>query len=313
MPSAKKLSSGNYLKILAHLGAFLTVCAWGTSFISSKVLMEEGGFSPVEVYTYRFTIAYLLILLLTFRKILSNNWKDELQFVICGICAGSLYFITENYALKHTTTGNVSLLSAVSPLITTALMALVYRIRAGAGVIIGSAIAFLGVAFVIFSHGEGLEINPLGDLLALSSAFSWAIYTIVVKRLIPLYSSLFITRKLFFYGVLSSVPMLLLTQKGGYHLGLLFDLSHPQFLLNMLFLVVMCSVAAYLLWNQAMKVLGPVSANNYIYAQPLVTMIVAYFIFGEEITILGYIGCALIIGGLITADKLKLGKDRLKG
>lgn len=301
------LSGSKYIKLIGHIGAIITVCAWGTSFISTKVLMEEGGFSPIEVYVYRFVLAYVVLLLFTFKKIFSNSWRDELQFFVCGICAGFLYFITENYALKFTSTGNVSLLSALSPIFTTILMAVFYRSRIAGGVIVGSLLALVGVACIVFSHGEGLEFNPLGDILALSSALSWAVYAIVVKKLIPNYSSIFITRKIFIYGVLASLPMLFATtEPGQFHLNLLFDVANPKYLMNFLFLALMCSLAAFIIWNEAMKFLGPVTANNYLYAQPLVTMVVAYFMLGESISLLGYIGCALIIGGLIACDKLKL-------
>ncbi|MDE7462253.1 MAG: DMT family transporter [Muribaculaceae bacterium] len=302
-----------YVKGLAHLGAFLTASAWGTSFLSTKVLMVDGGFSPVEMYVYRFAMAYILLLCFTFRRILANNWRDELQLMLCGVCAGSLYFITENYALQHTTTGNVSLLASVSPLFTAAIMALIFRVKIGFGVIVGSLVAFAGVACVIFSNGEGFVIKPEGDLLALSAALSWAIYSLAAKRLIPLYSGLFITRKLFFYGVITALPLLLIHHSISgqpYHISTLFNFSHPEFFLNFMFLVVVCSMLAYLVWNQVLSVLGPVVANNYLYIQPLVTMIAAYFVLGEKIYTLGYIGCILIIGGLILADKLKVNPRR---
>lgn len=297
-----------YLKPLAHLGALLTATAWGTSFLCTKVLMIDGGFTPVEMYIYRFAAAYLILLCFTFRNLMSANWKDELQLALCGVCAGSLYFITENYALQNTSTGNVSLLASVSPIFTAAIMALVFRTRVGTGVIIGSIVAFVGVACVIFSTGESFEIKPTGDLLALSASLSWAIYSLAVKALIPRYNGFFITRKLFFYGVLTSLPLLLM-QKEPLHLLLLFDFGQPKFILNFLFLVVFCSLLAYIVWNEVMKVLGPVATNNYLYLQPLVTMIAAYFVLGEKIYPLGYAGCALIIGGLILADKLKIGKS----
>lgn len=293
-----------YLILLAHLGCILTATAWGTSFISTKVLMVDGGFSPVEVYVYRFALAYLILLALTFKKITSNSWRDELTFFISGACAGSLYFVTENYALQNTTTGNVSLLGSVSPLFTTILMSVVFHTKLKFGVILGSITALAGVACIIFSHGESIEFRPFGDLLAISASMSWAVYTIAIKRVIPHYTSLFITRKLFFYGVLTALPLLIFNH-GDYHIALLFDVMHPKMILNLLFLVVFCSIAGYFIWNEAMKILGPVTTNNYIYMQPLVTMVVAYFVFDEHIYLLGYIGCVLIIGGLIMADKLK--------
>lgn len=293
-----------YALLLAHIGALFTVSAWGTSFLSTKVIMAQGGVTPVEMYIYRFTLAYIILLFLTFRKIKANSWSDELRFVVCGLCAGSLYFITENYALKYTATANVSLLASISPLFTTILMSVVYKVRLLPGVIIGSLIAFIGVACIIFSSGEGLVIKPKGDILALTASLSWAIYTLVVKRLIPLYNSFFITRKLFFYGVISALPLLFF-QREPLHLEALVNFNNPEIPLNFLFLALFCSLGAYLIWNEAMKALGAVTANNYMYLQPLVTMVASYFLLGEKIYMLGYIGCILILGGLLISDKMK--------
>lgn len=307
MATAERLSRSNYKKIFAHVGIMLTMVAWGTSFICTKVLMVDGGLTPVETYIYRFAFAYVLLLMFTFRHIFANNWKDELQLVLCGVCAGSIYFVTENYALKYTTTGNVSLLTSISPIFTTILMAVVYKIRMSPSVIIGSVIAFSGVSMIVFSHGESLEIRPTGDILALTASMSWAIYTIIIKRLSPIYSTLFITRKLFFYGVVSALPLLFI-QDAPLRLSMIFDFSNPEYFLNLMFLVVICSLFAYLIINEAMKILGQVTANNYLYLQPLVTMIAGYIIFHETISLQGYIGCFLIIGGLLISDKLKIGR-----
>lgn len=266
--------------------------------------MVNGGFTPVEVFVYRFAFAYILLLLMTCRKIMADNLKDEVLFLVCGLCAGSIYFVAENYALKFTTAGNVSLLVSISPIFTTALMAAIYKFMPRPNVIIGSIIAFIGVACIIFSSGEGFEINPLGDFIALSASISWAIYTIVVKRLTPIYSTLFITRKLFFYGVITALPLLLI-QEQPLRLWLIFDFNEPQYFFNFLFLSLFCSAVAYILWNEAMKILGAIKANNYLYMQPIITMIAGYFVLNEQIFLLGYIGCILIIGGILISEKIK--------
>lgn len=300
------------LLLLAHIGCLAVVCCWATSFLASKVLMEDGGMTPVEVFVYRFSLAYIVLLCFTWRKIASNSWRHELIFAICGICAGSLYFIAENYALKLTSTGNVSLLASISPLFTTILMAIVYRSRIAPPVVVGSVVSFIGVGCVIFSNGTGLEFHPEGDLLALSAAMSWAVYTILIKRITPYYNSFFVTRKLFFYGVLTALP-LMLSQHEPLHLMELFDVHSPKLLLNLLFLALLCSLGAYLVWNETMKILGPVTANNYLYVQPVITLVAAYFIMAEPVYPLGYLGCVLVIGGLVLADKWKgVGALRLK-
>lgn len=290
--------------LLAHIGALITVTFWATSFLSTKVLMERGGFTPVEMYVYRFAVAYFILLCLTFRHIKSRSWRDEFTLFISGICAGTLYFITENYALRLTTAGNVSLLSSVSPLFTTFLMGLVFKQRISTGVLIGSGVAISGVVCVILSSGSGLEFRPEGDLLALSAALCWAIYTIAIRRVIPLYSSLVITRKLFFYGVVTALPLLFI-QHEPYRFHLLFDFRQPEYMLNFLYLVFMCSISGYLIWNVAMKKIGSVTTNNYMYLQAPITMIAGYFFLNEKIFLLGYIGCVLVIGGLIISDKWK--------
>ncbi|MCH5224754.1 MAG: DMT family transporter [Muribaculaceae bacterium] len=294
------------MKLIAHIGALLVMVAWGTSFLSSKVLLVSGGFSPVEVFVYRFAFAYIILLCFTWKKVMANNYKDELLLLVCGMCAGSIYFIAENYALKYTTTGNVSLLVNVSPIFTTIMLAFIYRFLPKPNVIFGTIIAFLGVVCIIFSSGEELEINPIGDIIALSAAVSWSVYTIAVKRLTPIYSSLFITRKLFFYGVITALPLLLI-QHEPLRLWQLFNLEEPQYLLNFLFLGLFCSAFAYLVWNDVLKQLGPMKSNNYLYVQPVVTMIAGYFLLGEQILWLGYFGCALIIGGILISDKYKPG------
>lgn len=304
----EKKNSWKNSKITGHIGALITVICWGCSFIASKVLMEGASMTPVEVYVYRFSLAYMMMFALTLKQLRSNSWKDELQFALCGICSGTLYFLMENYALIYTTAGNVSLLSSISPIFTAILLAAIYKTKMKKGEILGSGVAFLGVVLVIMSEpiskGLGMEIHPLGDILALSCALSWAVYSIAIKRLIPIYNTFFLTRKLFFYGLITSIPLLFI-QKEPLHLNVIFDFSQPIFFLNLLFLAVMCSSMAYLLWNESMKIIGPLATNNYLYFQPPVTMFVGCILLGETIYPFGYVGCILVLLGLIFADKMK--------
>ena len=191
-----------------HVGAVLTMVAWGISFVSSKVLLDN-GLNAVEIYVYRFGLAYLLLLCMCHKKLMSNNWRDEMLFLVCGLCGGSIYFIAENIALKYTLVSNVSLITTTSPLLTTLLLGALYKSeRPSAGVLGGSLVAFLGVGCVIFNSSFVIKMNPFGDLLALGAAFTFAIYSVVLRRLNAFYSATFITRKTFFYGVITALPFL---------------------------------------------------------------------------------------------------------
>lgn len=286
---------------LVHLAALICVSTWGLSFVSTRILLDN-GLGPVEIYIYRFAIAYVLILLFSHKRLFSHSWRDEWMFALCGICSGSIYFIAENTALKYTLVTNVSLLTALSPLITAFLAGFLYKNeRPGRGILIGSLIAFVGVVCVIFNAHSAFEVRPFGDLLALAAAFSWAVYSLILRRLSANYDVWFISRKTFFYGVISSVPFLLLEQ--GF-VNPLEMLSNGEVIVNLLFLAVGASLVGYVLWSLSVKEMGAVKANNYMYFQSVVTMIASALIIGEKITLIGALGCFLILFGLWVGDWL---------
>lgn len=283
-----------------HLGAFIAVTAWGVAFINTKVLLQH-GLGAVEIYIYRFLIAYLFVLLICPKPLFSQSLSDELKFLLCGICGNSIYFIAENTAVKYTLVTNVSLIVTLAPIITALLIGLVYKSqRPGRGFMTGSVIAFSGVACVIFNSSFVMKINPLGDLLALLSALCWSIYSILLKPLNAEYNIWFITRKTFFYGLLTSLPFLAVEPQ----LVPLQELLTPTIIGNLCFLGIVCSLIAYVLWAQSIKRLGVVSAGNYLYLSPIMTLIASYIFLHEKISMVGYFGCALILSGVILSEKL---------
>lgn len=284
-----------------HIGAFFMVTAWGISFVSTKELLNN-GLSPTDIYLLRFALAYILLLGITCKQMFAKSLKDEFLFFICGLCGGSVYFITENTAIEYTLVSNVSLIVTTAPLLTAMLMYMTYRDeRINAVTITGSLIAFIGVGFVIFNSSFELEVNPIGDILSLCAAFSWAIYSVVLKRLNNKYDSLFMTRKTFFYGILTCIPLFLLQPS-----AITTDvLLRPSVVFNLLFLGIFASMFCYILWNVTVKNLGAIRVSNYLYFTPLTTLLISAVYLGERITIIGIAGFVLILGGVILSEKLR--------
>lgn len=304
MSSKHFLPKGNLL--LYHAGAAIAVIGWGVSFISTKVLLDN-GLHPIEIYIYRFAIAYLAMLLICHKEIFSNSLRHEFIFMLGGLFGGSIYFIAENVALEYTLVSNVSLITSLSPLLTVLLIGFIYRSdRPGKETFFGSTLAFLGVGLVIFNSSFALSINPLGDLLALLAALCWAIYSIIIKQLNPLYSALFITRKTFFYGVVTAIPFLLIEPS----IAPPTVLMNPTVIANLLFLALFCSMFAFLMWAVINTKIGAVKASNYMYFQPVVTLVASYIILSEQISLIGFSGCVLILLGVWMADFLQKRKLR---
>lgn len=298
---AMKIVCQNSKSSVWHLLALFTIVFWGTSFVSTKVLLGY-DFSAVQIFTFRFVVTYLILLLACHRKFRCKNFKHELILFICGLTGCTLYFWTENTALTLSSSSNVSLIVCTNPLLIMIFGGLIYKSeRLCKRQILGCFITFIGMVLVVLNGQFVLKLSPLGDLLALGSAFVWTIYSLVIRKLNGLYSTIFITRKVFFYGMLTSIPVLLVD---GVNIPWK-NFAEPVVTLNFLCLTVFSSLFGYLIWNKVLKQLGTVLASNYIYAIPLVTIVTAVIAIGERLTFLGILGALAIVFGMFLAEMKK--------
>lgn len=286
----------------AHFLAAVAVAMWGYSFVSTKVLLEN-GLGPTQIYVCRFIIAYIVVLCISHKRLFCRSMVDESLILVCGLLSGSLYFIAENTALEYTLATNVALLTSLSPLLTVLLVACIYKSeKISSGTWIGTAIAVVGVACVVFNSSTDVQIRPLGDFLSLLAALSWSIYSLILKKLNAFYDVWFITRKTFFYGLLTALPFLVFGDAGG--VSTFSVLGRSAVWGNLLFLGLGASTAAFLIWGNTVKRLGAITANNYMYVQPIVTMIVSTIVLHERVSFVGVTGIVLILGGLWLGDYL---------
>ena len=282
-----------------HLAALFAVAVWGATFVSTKVLIAH-GLTPAEIFLMRFALAYLCILPLARGRRFADSLRDEALLLAAGVCGGSIYFLTENMALEFAPASNVSLIVCTAPLWTALVLSLADpRERMSRRQIAGSILAFTGMVLVVLNGRFVLRLSPRGDLLALCAAWLWVFYSMAVKRLANRYPALFITRKVFFYGLLTILPTFALRPFDvAWH-----ELAQPVVWGNLLFLGLIASMLCYLLWNAAMHRLGTVRTTNYIYINPLVTILTAAVCIDERITPVAMAGAALILYGMWCAER----------
>ena len=285
--------------IFYHLTAVMVVVVWGMTFISTKVLIVH-GLSAQEIFLFRFLLAYAAVCPISFHRFFARNLKDELYLVGGGVLGGSLFFFLQNIALGLTQASNVSFIICMAPLLTAVLTVLSVRTeKVSRGFIHGSIVALLGVGLLIFNGSFILRISPLGDLLTLLASLSWAFYSLVIRSLTRKYSPAFITRKIFFYGIITILPTFFFLP----------SLINPAVLLdsevwsNLLFLGVIASSACYLLWNIVVKQLGTIQASNYLYLNPLATTVGATIFLHEEVTPVAIVGIVLVLSGVYLTSK----------
>ena len=281
-----------------HLAALLTILIWGTTFISTKVLLVD--FQPVEILFFRFVLGLLALLIVCPRRLTGTTLRQEIVFGTAGLCGVCLYYLMENIALTYTMASNVGVIISAAPFFTAILSHLLLKKeeKLGAAFFVGFLIAMAGIALISF-NGSALQLNPTGDLLALLAAFLWACYSILTRRISGYgYNTILTTRRIFFYGIMFMVPALFL-----FDFRLELDrFANPVYLLNILFLGLGASALCFVTWNFAVRLLGAVKTSVYIYLVPVITVAASVVILREPFTWMTGAGTVLTLAGLLLSE-----------
>lgn len=290
-------------KAIGYLFTFITISIWGTTFISTKVLLND--FSPVEILVFRFLTAYVALWIFSPHILHIGNWKTEILFAICGLSGVTLYQWLENLALTSSYASNVSVIISTAPIFTTIVSHIFFKDSQKLSIkfYIGLVAALCGVAILSFGDVSEIHLNPTGDLLALTAAFSWAFYTISVKKINDLnLPSIQSTRRIFFYALVFMVPITLFS-------GVNFDpaINAARFskfsnIFNITFLGIAASATCFIMWNKAIRFLGVLKTTVFIYLIPVVTVIVSFFVLGEKLSPMAILGALITLAGLFITE-----------
>ena len=291
----KKMENKDYI---GHGAALLTILIWGTTFISTKILLVE--FKPIEILVFRFVMGFLALWIICPKRLKTDGWKQEAVFAAAGLSGICLYYLLENIALTYTLASNVGVIISVAPFFTAILAHIFigseekFRVNFFAGFIIAMA----GIVMISL-NGAKLQLNPMGDFLAILAAIVWAVYSILSKKISGFgYPVVLTTRRTFFYGILFMIPA-----------AWIFDFrldvtgfADPKNLLNILYLGLGASALCFVTWNFAVKKLGAVKTSIYIYMVPVITVITSVLILGEQITWMSGLGVIFTMCGLIISE-----------
>lgn len=282
-----------------HLLAIITILIWGTTFISTKILLND--FKPVEILFFRFLIGLVILYIVCPKRLRSKNKKEEMMFALAGLCGVCLYYLLENIALTYTTASNVGIIISIAPFFTGIASHLLLKSeKLNRNFYIGFLTALIGIILISFNGNLNFNLNPIGDILALLSAIVWALYSILTRMISGFgYSTLLTTRRIFTYGILFMLPIVWID-------GI--DIQIEQFtnmtiLGNILFLGIGASALCFVSWNSAVRILGAVKTSTYIYLVPVITITTSVIFLNESITWMIVLGTVLTLSGLFLSEK----------
>ncbi|MBS5000660.1 DMT family transporter [Holdemania filiformis] len=289
---------------IGQAAALVTILIWGTTFISTKVLLDT--LSPVEILFLRFSLGYLALWLTAPRRLRLTDRRQEGLFALAGLCGVTLYYGFENLALSATRASNVGVIISIAPFFTVLFSAVFLKEkRPGLRFFAGFLIAMAGIMLISFNQ-EAVEIHPAGDGLAVLAAMIWAVYCLLSRRISELgYNVLLATRRTFFYGLLFMLP-LTFTQ---------FSVSlptilRPEILFNLVFLGLGASALCFVTWNLAVGILGSVKTSVTIYIVPVITAVASALVLHEPLTPKVILGLALTLGGLVLSQNINQEKEQ---
>lgn len=288
-----------------HLIALFTVLVWGTTFVSTKVLLDT--FTPLWILLIRFAIGTVALCASRPHILKLKERKHEWLFIFAGATGIAAYYLLENIALVFTSATAVGVIVAASPLFTGILSRMIgVSKRLSVWFFAGFAVAMAGLILVSWANLTSEATNEsatslIGDTLALLAGLIWAIYSLLVNRISELgYETIAATKRTFLWGLVFIVPFTILF--GGSPADPLTVLE-PQNSLNLLFLGFIASAACFVTWTVSVKHLGATISTTYIYLVPAITATSSILILGEPFTVAIVAGLALTIAGLFLSQR----------
>lgn len=288
------------LSAIKYLLPLPAIIFWGASFIATKYLLDE--LTPEAIISMRLILAIILLSLIAFytKKDFTIKLKSHLWILLLALIAVFHLWI-QITGLKFTTASNTGWIIGTAPIFMAMLGLIFFNEKLNLLKISGIIIAVFGLLLLV-GKGDITNVDLIenkGDLLVLSSSFTWGIYSMVNKKVSLDYSPMMTILYLFIMMAIIIIPFNLdsATLNAVVHLSSIGWIS-------IFFLGLLCSGVAYVIWAYALRDMESAKVGAFLYFEPFVTVISAWLFLKEEITLL-----MLLSGLIITAGVFLVNKD----
>ena len=289
-------------RLLALVGATFVALIYGGTFIFAKDVM------PTYVKPYGFILiralgGAMLFWLLTFfgpkEKIDLNDFPRIIAAALFGVAINQLTFFK---GLSLTSPISASVIMVTAPILVLILSAIIIKEKIEIKKVTGIIIGLTGTCILIL-YGKDIQNSPnagYGNFLVFINAASYAVYLIIIKKLITKYHAFTIIKWIYTFGLLFVLPF-------GYQefIDINWDTIPTTIYYNIGFVVLFTTFFAYLINLMAMKELKPTTLSVFIYLQPLFASIIAISLQKDELTFIKVISAVLIFIGVFLVTQKK--------
>lgn len=269
------------------------VLIWSTSFVGTKIAYST--FPPLTLGACRFILATILLAAVVgVRKQLAQPKRGDLKLLaLSGFLGITMYFAMENIGVSLTSASNAALICASYPAITILLERVIYGIKFTRMKALGVAMAIFGVYLIASQDGGNLEGSKfIGNIILFVTGFVWAFYNFVTRKVVNTYPALTVSFYQTLFGTIAFIPLALVEYKD-------WRMPTPGSFAVLMYLGILCSVAAYMLYNYGLRRLSASTAVTLINLVPVFGVLLSVLILGETVRKEQLIGGAIVIAGVI--------------
>ncbi|MGG4467719.1 DMT family transporter [Paenibacillus alvei] len=280
--------------LLGSLYLILASSIWGGMYVVVKVVVAV--IPPLELVWMRYMVAILALLLIGL--LTKQKWRIEKRYILLiiaiGIIGNTISIVAQETGTMLSTAQMGAIITSSTPAFMVIFARLILKERLTIKKAISVCLATVGVVLIV-GIGNMSVSNTLGGVSLVIAALTWALMSVLVKRVPSDYSQIVVTT----YATL--VALVLLTP---FVLPRLYtinfsELTHPTIWGGLLYLGVISTAGGFLLWNRGLQMLNASSGGIYFFFQPVVGTLLGWLLLGERIGIMFWIGSFLILIGVL--------------
>lgn len=286
--------------LLGSIYLALASSIWGGMYVVVKVVVDV--IPPLELVWIRYLVAIVALFIIGLIK--KQSWKVHKQhfwlIVAIGIVGNTISIVTQEYGtmLSSAQMGAIITSSTPASMVIFARFILKERLNMRKGTSV--CLATIGV-FLIVGNGNIDMSSQLGGISLLVAALTWALMSVLIKRVPNSYSPLMVTT----YSILVALVILTPFALKGLSEISIAQLSHPTIWSGLLYLGIVSTACAFILWNRGLQLLNASSGGLFFFFQPLVGTFLGWLLLGEKIGGTFWIGSLLILIGVLLVIREK--------
>ena len=278
---------------------------WSGNFFTGKIA-SLSSLSPFKLSFLRWSVAFLLLLPFTYRKIIKDieKYKKNLFYLFITSLLGVTIFNTFTYfSLQTSLVINSSIMTSITPLLIIFFSWLIYKTPIYPMQFFGIILSVFGVILII-SKANFINLIDLnftkGDLWMLVAVFSWGLYSVLLRKIDNTLSQLATLEVMIFLGLIFIFPFYIIESFGNSYLP-----KNSNEFLMISYVAIFASITSFFSWNKGVSILGANKASLFLHLIPVFSSIWAIFFLGENFSFFHLLGAVFIISGIILSNMKK--------